>query len=129
MDAKLKAEWVKALRSGEYKQTSSTLHERTDNTYCCLGVLCKVMGAEFGPAIEEGDDYPLSLDHVPVLNGRVLSNRDDEELKDTFCQEVGIPDQSELIMRNDGVGSDPRSAGYIPRHTFPEIADYIEANL
>lgn len=30
--------WVKALRSGEYKQTQSQLHD--DTGFCCLGVLC-----------------------------------------------------------------------------------------
>lgn len=30
--------WVKALRSGEYKQTIGTLQD--DKGYCCLGVAC-----------------------------------------------------------------------------------------
>ena len=33
--------WVKALRSGDYKQCKSTL-QRGD-AYCCLGVLCKIV--------------------------------------------------------------------------------------
>ena len=31
--------WVKALRSGEYKQGEKLLHNEDDNTFCCLGVL------------------------------------------------------------------------------------------
>lgn len=31
-------QWVAALRSGKYQQTSNTLHD--DVGYCCLGVLC-----------------------------------------------------------------------------------------
>ena len=31
--------WVKALRSGKYKQGVCALHT-SDNKYCCLGVLC-----------------------------------------------------------------------------------------
>lgn len=40
MDAKLKAKWVKALRSGKYEQGSFGL--KRDSRYCCLGVLVEV---------------------------------------------------------------------------------------
>ena len=33
--------WIKALRSGKYKQTTGTLQD--DQGYCCLGVACKVV--------------------------------------------------------------------------------------
>ena len=39
MKAEIKAQWIKALRSGKYKQGRGALR-KTDNTYCCLGVLC-----------------------------------------------------------------------------------------
>ena len=42
MDAKIKAKWLKALRSGKYKQTRGRVH-RGDG-HCCLGVLHCVMG-------------------------------------------------------------------------------------
>ena len=35
--------WVKALRSGKYKQGKSFLYSPND-TYCCLGVLAKING-------------------------------------------------------------------------------------
>lgn len=45
----VKQEWIKALRSGEYKQTWEVL--RCGTAYCCLGVLCdldaKFRGTEF----------------------------------------------------------------------------------
>jgi hypothetical protein len=44
MDAKLKAEWIAALRSGEYRQGLNYLHDSERNTFCCLGVLCRVAG-------------------------------------------------------------------------------------
>ena len=34
--------WINALRSGEYKQGPSLLHNTDANTYCCLGVLDKI---------------------------------------------------------------------------------------
>jgi hypothetical protein len=41
MDNILKREWLKALRSGKYKQGRSILRTQYDE-YCCLGVLCDV---------------------------------------------------------------------------------------
>lgn len=40
MDPNIKAQWVAALRSGEYKQGKYVLHNVDENTFCCLGVLC-----------------------------------------------------------------------------------------
>ena len=40
-------EWAKALRSGKYKQTKSRL--KTDEGFCCLGVLCDLQGVEWKP--------------------------------------------------------------------------------
>jgi hypothetical protein len=38
MDARVKQLWLNALRSGEYTQAQGVL--RSNNGYCCLGVLC-----------------------------------------------------------------------------------------
>lgn len=40
----LRARWVKALRSGEYGQTTGSLYRSANDAYCCLGVLCEVAG-------------------------------------------------------------------------------------
>lgn len=37
--------WVKALRSGKYRQTKSGLHKKGGG-YCCLGVLCDLYAKE-----------------------------------------------------------------------------------
>lgn len=39
-----RAKWIKALRSGKYKQGKSELFNKSEKTYCCLGVLCVVAG-------------------------------------------------------------------------------------
>lgn len=41
MNQEVKKEWVAALRSGKYSQTSGVLYDG-DNAYCCLGVLCDI---------------------------------------------------------------------------------------
>ena len=35
MDAQLKAKWVEALRSGEFKQAQGQLHDTRNDSYCC----------------------------------------------------------------------------------------------
>ena len=39
MNKEIAKKWVKALRSGKYKQGTNVLHNTRNNTYCCLGVL------------------------------------------------------------------------------------------
>ncbi len=44
MDSSLKQRWVRALRSGKYTQATGAL--RTEDGFCCLGVLCDVYDPE-----------------------------------------------------------------------------------
>jgi len=44
MDPELKRKWIKALRSGKYKQGRGQLWRKSDNSYCCLGVLEAIQG-------------------------------------------------------------------------------------
>jgi hypothetical protein len=36
--------WVEALRSGEFKQATGTLHSPAGGGYCCLGVAASILG-------------------------------------------------------------------------------------
>jgi len=47
MNSEVKAKWLQALRSGEYRQARDTLRS-PNNGYCCLGVLCDVYNKEVG---------------------------------------------------------------------------------
>jgi len=102
MDAKLKAKWVKALRSGNYPQTTNAL--RDEHGYCCLGVLCDV--SDYGGWVLEGG-Y--------MVDGTYM----EAELGAAGRHIFGVPDKVEtmLIQMNDG------------GKTFKQIADYIEKNL
>jgi len=39
---RFKERWVKALRSGKYKQTAGRLYNKEEDGYCCLGVACAI---------------------------------------------------------------------------------------
>jgi hypothetical protein len=104
MQPELKAKWVKALRSGEYKQGRKYLSNYEE--YCCLGVLACVDG-----------HHPYD----ELKCGRTIN--DSERLSVHYCEHVGLPMciASQLIDMNDG--DDHRN----PKD-FAEIADWIESN-
>lgn len=54
MNPKIKKKWLKALRSGEYKQTKGRL--RKGEGFCCLGVLCN-LHAQAHPEIAAQQKY------------------------------------------------------------------------
>lgn len=47
MNSEVKAKWLEALRSGEYRQSRYRLRS-LDNSFCCLGVLCDIYTKEVG---------------------------------------------------------------------------------
>lgn len=46
MNPKIAKRWIKALRSGKYKQDTGQL--RNGDKFCCLGVLCDLHAKETG---------------------------------------------------------------------------------
>jgi len=59
----LKNRWIKALRSGEYKQGIGQLFNKADNSYCCLGIYCKVNDIKitnFGKDMDRKGYMPLN---------------------------------------------------------------------
>ncbi len=100
MEKELKDKWVAALRSGEYRQGKYELYDR-DESFCCLGVLCAVAGIGIDAS---GNSC------VGVKKG----GSGYDPIRDLIGREA-VP---VLMEMNDNEGK-----------TFPEIADYIEANL
>ncbi len=94
MDPELKAQWVKALRSGEYRQGRELL-KSSAGAFCCLGVLCDIQGAVF--------DNPLlfsmgmQTSHVPPV----------------YSGGLGLNDQTYLAEKNDNGQSFIEIADYI----------------
>jgi hypothetical protein len=55
IDSDLKERWVAALRSGDYEQGKDTL--KSDNKFCCLGVLLDIHDSECWDRKIECDKY------------------------------------------------------------------------
>jgi len=105
MNPELKAKWVEALRSGEYKQGSNRLLT-ADGRYCCMGVLCNLIDPEgwtetLSHKTESGISYSQGMGFESVLK----------------ISDIPAGVTMTLANMNDKGKS------------FPEIASYIEANL
>lgn len=59
MNQEIKAKWVAALRSGEYKQTDGYLHR--DGCFCVMGVLCDLYIKQRGISWERGESGTTEL--------------------------------------------------------------------
>ena len=90
-------EWTDALRSKNYKQGKSRLRN-TNNTFCCLGVLCDLIDSK-------------AWDHADRWNGCLLGLPKSIE-KDLF--KILNPDNSVMLMNDDF------------NLSFDDIADKIE---
>jgi hypothetical protein len=55
MNEEIRERWVRALKSGEYKQGYGRL--RIGNKYCCLGVLCDLAARDGIVNAHEEDGY------------------------------------------------------------------------
>jgi len=103
MNPEVKTKWVAALRSGEYKQGHYRLRSKL-NEFCCLGVLCEVVGLI---EAKDGSEYMHYDGWTAYLPTPIAS-----------AAEVSRDTQEELAMLNDAQGL-----------SFGEIADWIESRL
>jgi len=127
MDSSLKQKWVRALRSGKYIQTSGAL--RTEDGYCCLGVLCDVYDSEnwtLAPHEELGHE---SEEWHYQTKSRGYTN----VMKDVLPDQV--VEAADLDLHNPevpyGIDGTRTSLAVINDSgaTFKQIADLIETHL
>lgn len=117
MNPEIKARWVAALRSGEYKQGRGDLR-RESGEFCCLGVLCDLFDPDawtHGVVANHHGAYGTPGDKVLQWSGLYDSN--------PSVTIGGV--KAALANHNDGI---ERERVVIAR-TFLEIADAIEAQL
>lgn len=111
MDTEIKQKWVKALRSGEYNQGVARLFNAHYNTYCCLGVLCDVMGYSKTSTCPNSD-YQGFTDKLGATYIFTIVRKENQDL-------IGLDlDQESTLTHMNDAGQ-----------SFKEIADWIEKNL
>lgn len=102
-------DWIKALRSGKYKQGTGYLCK--NDKYCCLGVLCEI-------AKQKGID--ISREKIEIGLGHYCYAYDNNRdwLPPILAKAIfnGSSDETDkLSILNDH-----------HEQTFPQIAEYIE---
>lgn len=109
IDPEFKAKWVKALRSGRYKQGTGKLRKRKDGKlqYCCLGVACNL--------IDNKRWKPL-LDNFNF--GSIMSGQGPTEFSYNNLISGLRPSEVSILMNLNDTDQ-----------SFNDIADWIEANL
>lgn len=124
MNPVVKTKWMKALRSGRYKQTRAVLHDA--DGYCCLGVLCQVMGKRSVPGSGGGREYPgasINEDDDGWFDERGNRRRQPRS-KGMPPQDVCEAAELDVIVVGDLANLNDEES-----MTFKEIADWIEVNL
>lgn len=111
MKPEIKAEWVAALRSGEYQQGKDWLE--SDGKFCCLGVLCSI-------AVQKGDlqreQYGNTVEYVRK-----------EDMSSTKILPTYLYDLAGLTGAFSVKGKNYTLAGLNDEgFTFDQIADIIE---
>lgn len=120
MDPRIKGEWLRALRSDEYRQGTGTL--RYGNEFCCLGVLCDVYAKE--TKVDWEGDYAGRDDYTFMGCGSALPEEvmewaglDHEFGWEGLRMDMPLQNRYNLADLNDG------------GKTFKEIAEVIEREL
>lgn len=148
MNPEIKAKWVAALRSGEYKQTTGVLTEVNDDgttSHCCLGVLCELALQDgLGLEVTTAEDQLVFATHPSESDRRTTVHSYDGTYSTlpyavqywaglaVTNPHIRIREETRALSQrgrymlaelNDGTQGD------IARHTFEQIADYIEGQL
>lgn len=139
MNAKIKKAWLKALRSGKYKQARGALCARRPRDkeigFCCLGVLVDIaVPGHWNPENDSGDEWVLEVDPAFASaksycdgspTGRIL--KADGSLPDEIRTVLGLsPEQQNTLMElNDGVKGNTSKRP----SSFKTIANWIEKNI
>ncbi len=112
MKKNITTKWVKALRSGEYKQGYDRLQNPETKGYCCLGVLCKVYEEETSNQMRNTllNDEDLPFD---VMKDFQVSNSTCRQAK---AITIGKKNYDSLAGANDN------------HESFANIANWIEKN-
>jgi hypothetical protein len=147
VNRELKADWVQALRSGEYAQTKGTLNRVSPGTYfvdsdttnveeapigfCCLGVLCDRLAKKFPATFSWGE---TAADGTREFNG-IAQYRwtEDTDTRSYLPEPVLCIESLGFMARVDGLDIDTEAGELAESNDegagFTVIADWIEENI
>lgn len=122
-------EWIKLLRSGEFKQTPGALrtgHTRTSRKHCCLGVVCELYSVRVGGFWEENNTFVA--DYNPELldyDSETGETYNDGAVDDESSLPSPVREWLDLHHQDEGALINLNDDGY----SFSQIADVLELAL
>ena len=121
--------WVKALRSGKFKQTRDVL--RRGDKFCCLGVACEIYRQETGKGkwVTSGEDSSCQTFQATKTDGN------DVAIPYKVCKWFGIKSpEGKIREKTENEAQNKADGPYLSSMNdkgkkFTTIARAIEANL
>lgn len=121
--------WIKALRSGAYKQAEGVLQADKDK-FCCLGVACKIFIPEDKIKVNKNRGnsayFEFHENELGCISGMLPRNQSHapswlKKINNDFKHKT----QEQLSSLNDGEFLTEQHA-FSSKYTFDEIADLLE---
>ena len=112
MKKEIAERWVSALRSGEYKQ--GKLYLKSENGYCCLGVLCDILGVEWKEEIWRDSGFKKELNTWGA--------------EDSAQQTGDMPAHVEMASPLTAIGQ-IRDAQYYPQYPTGNVLFFVNYNV
>ena len=108
-------EWIKALKSGDYKQGDTVLYNEDTDSYCCLGVYQKIHNIECGSVsyLTRSHSRTSIVESIPFKLQEILAGLNDEN--GDWESFIGNNDDA---LYNYILDNNPQ--------TFEELADLID---
>ena len=125
MNPEIKAQWVAALRSGEYPQGKGALRRtiQSEEKFCCLGVLCELaVKAEVTPA-------PVIGNPRSSLSPWQYEDRNWGALPPSVRAWAGLLSADPIVIVTSGREQNLSQCNDDLHLTFAQIADMVERQL
>lgn len=130
--------WIKALRSGKYKQGQSFLkyyNNKNEPRHCCLGVLCELYNETMKKNHKKILEVKTCNDEYSIKNGYVRFNGKEGGLPTAVKKWAGMKNELGLFeyIETDRYGSFSSQEDLATLNDngtkFPTIAKIIEKNI
>lgn len=118
MNGKVKKKWIRALRSGRFKQAHDSL--RTEDGFCCLGVLCDLYRQE-----TKRGEWRDDIENGFVFHPSARAKSADTTLPPSVMRWAGLREDDPRVGDSDSHLSGVNDSG----RTFAQIAAMIQADL
>lgn len=134
MNKKLKKEWVKALRSGKYKQGVGALCTSVngEDKFCCLGLLADICSPHIGEQLYWVKTYEYIIIGDKKENWKLVDASDRRvDTHDSFTADEGKLLSHKLLdkLGLDYVAQEHLAGMNDDGYSFLDISDWIEENL